>query len=123
MPYAILDEPFDISVYGMDEGVHILRDKLATAKYELMERYSSCSRNDLEADGITLRNAWEETKLKLIDEAKVSRTKELEIFSAYRFKDKNITEFAEAFAHLSVVKITKNNAFLLRPRGVEAYRT
>jgi 1-acyl-sn-glycerol-3-phosphate acyltransferase len=30
--YAILDEAFDISAHEMDEGIRILRDKLATAK-------------------------------------------------------------------------------------------
>jgi 1-acyl-sn-glycerol-3-phosphate acyltransferase len=117
--YAILDETFDISAHEMDDGIRILRDKLATAKYELIERYSNCSRNDLEADGISLRNAWEESKLKFISEAKDSRTKDLGIFSIYRYKDKNITEYAEAFAHLCNIEITRHNAFLLHPNRLE----
>lgn len=39
--YAIMEKPFDISQYDREEGMKVLRDKLATAKYELMEKYST----------------------------------------------------------------------------------
>jgi 1-acyl-sn-glycerol-3-phosphate acyltransferase len=48
--YGILDEPFDITIYEKDEGNRILRDKLAGAKFELMEKHSKFTRSELEAN-------------------------------------------------------------------------
>lgn len=117
--YAILDEPFDITEYECDKGMEILRDKMATLKFELMEKYSRFTRADLESNGKTIREAWEETKLKIIMEAdSVTRLTEYEdIHSTFRYKDRNITEYEEVFAHLQDIAITKNNAFLLRKWG------
>jgi len=115
--YAILDEPFDITVYGCDEGTQMLRNKLATLKFELMERYSSFSRSELESNGKSCKTTWEEIKRKIISEASnyTQKTEYSDLYSIYRFIDKNVTEYAEAFAHLCDIKITKHNAFLLRP--------
>ena len=77
-----------------------------------MEKYSCYSRTELETDGKTLRSAWEDYKYKLIAEVKYLLTPEHEL---YCYKDKNITEYTDAFAHLHDVVITKHNAFLLRP--------
>jgi len=119
--YAILGEPFDITVYGCDEGTQMLRDKLATLKFELMESYSSFLRSELEVSGKSCRTAWEEIKRKIISEAstRTQETEYKELYSTYRYIDKNITEYAEAFAHLCDIKITKHNAFLLRPDRLE----
>jgi len=114
--YAILDEPFDITAYNREEGIAILRDKMATAKFELMEKYSYYSRKDLEANGKSLRVSWEEYKEVMISQVKHYYPMEHEVF---QFKDKSIIEYAEAFAHLDVIEIKKENAFLLRPSRLE----
>jgi len=77
-------------------------------------RYSFLS--EIEDSDKTLRIAWENYKEHLIGQVKYYHPFEHEI---YRYKDKNITEYTEAFAHLNDIKITRDNAFLLRPRRVE----
>jgi hypothetical protein len=114
--YAVLDDSFDIAVYEKEEGIRILRDKMATAKYELMEAYSNFSRDELEAGGKSLRTAWEEHKETLIRQVKYYHPMEHEI---YQYKDNAITEYTKAFEHLEEIKITKDNAFLLRPNRTE----
>jgi len=119
--YAILGEPFDITEYVCEEGLEVLRDELATLKYAIMKEHSSYSRNDLEKDGKTLREGWDETKRQLVNEAHHSTQEQeyKELRSIHRYIDKNITEHAEAFAHLRDIEITKHNAFLLRPNRME----
>ena len=116
--YAILDEPFDISVYDKEKGLCVLRDKMGSLKFELMEQYSSFSRNELESAGKSLKAAWEEQKEVLLYESKHYRSKKHELYTPY-YIDKSITVYAEAFAHLRDIKITKDNAFLLRPDRFE----
>jgi hypothetical protein len=109
--YAVLDEPFEITTYSRVEGIGILRDKMATAKYELMEKYSNFSRSELETGGKSLETSFEEHKEKLMAQERYYPPLEHEV---YQFRDKNITEYAKAFAHLNTVNITRDNAFLLR---------
>lgn len=45
--YAKVCDAFDITQYERREGLDTLRDLMATAKYELMEKYSRCSRADI----------------------------------------------------------------------------
>ncbi len=89
----------------------ILRDKLATGKWELMEKYSKYSRVELEKQGGTLRDAWEENKRRLTGMVKNYSFREDELFV---YRDKNIVEYEDVFAHLNGIEIKKNNAFLLR---------
>lgn len=48
--YSILDEPFEITQYERQDGLRILRDKMATLKYELMEKYAVDKRSNYPKD-------------------------------------------------------------------------
>jgi len=109
--HAILDEPFNITAYSKIEGMLMLRDKMATLKYELMETYSSYARTDLESNGKTLQQTWEETKQKLIAEPKFLLTPEHEL---YRYIDRSVIEPSEAFAHLEQISLSPKTAFLFK---------
>jgi len=45
--YSILGEPIELSQYSEKEGLKVLRDSMASLKYELMERYSSSERKNI----------------------------------------------------------------------------
>lgn len=36
--YGIMEEAFEICAYGRETGLRVLRDKLATMQYEMMEQ-------------------------------------------------------------------------------------
>ena len=106
--YSILDEAFDICQYERQEGLNILRDKMATAKYELMEKYAQGNRNDI-GDASAY---WDDFLDKLV--ATANGLYDYEIEDTAQYIDKTITEPDEAFAHLQMLQPNRNNAFLLR---------
>jgi 1-acyl-sn-glycerol-3-phosphate acyltransferase len=116
--YAVLDDPFDITTYTKEDGITALRNKMTTARFELINEFSTFSRCELEADGKSLKYAWEERKKKLVSQAMPHHDMNYD-YSVYQYKDKNITEYTDVFAHLDSIEITKDNAFLLRAGGLE----
>ncbi len=44
--YGITEEAFDICKYDRVQGIQVLRDKMATMQYELMEEFGACSRRE-----------------------------------------------------------------------------
>lgn len=111
--YGIQDEAIDVSKYTEDEARKVLRDRLSTLKWELMERYSNYSninRQILEKEK-TLKEQWEEYKTKLKSEPKYY-IEEKE--KNYPFKDKNIISEDEVFSNLDNIEIKTNNAFVLK---------
>lgn len=44
--YGIREEAFNILQYGIEQGIQILRDKMDTMQYELMEKYGVAKRDD-----------------------------------------------------------------------------
>jgi len=114
--YAIRDEPFEIKGLPPSEAKIILRDKLATLQYELIEKFSVFSRKEFEVGGLSLKEQWINEVIRRKKEVKYY-IEEKEI--TYPYKDSTITEFTEVFAHLDTIKLTKENAFLLRPTRSE----
>lgn len=106
--YAIGDEPFAISEYSREKGLEVLRDKLATLKYELMDLYCHAKRSDIGNAKEYWKSFWD----KLVDEAKGLYIKEEEMRSA--FVDKTITTYEKAFEHLENIKYDAGNAFLVK---------
>ena len=110
--YGILDECFDITQYSRKEGMLVLKDKLATLRWELMEKYSPGYLKDMplpeEADAY-----WENYINGLMAEVKYY---EYEAELHTKFIDKNIVESSEAFAHLLDLQPNHNNAFLFNKR-------
>jgi 1-acyl-sn-glycerol-3-phosphate acyltransferase len=116
--YAVLDDPFDIATYTKEDGITALRDKMATIRFELLNEFSNFTRYELEADGKILKDTWEKHKKELVSQAMPHHDMNSD-YNVYKYKDKNVIEYKEAFAHLDYVKITKDNAFLLRPGRFE----
>lgn len=108
--YTILDKAFDICAYSRTDGLTILRDKMATAKYELMEKYARCSRSEIG----NAQQYWDTFLKRLIATAHGHYDEEIE--TTAHFQDKTITTPDEAFNHLQVVQPTIKNAFLFRKR-------
>lgn len=111
--YAILDECFDITKYSREEGMLVLKDKLATLRWELMEKYSVAYMKDMppaeEAD-----TYWENYINELMAEVKYY---EYETELRTKYIDKNIVEASEVFAHLSNLQPSYSNAFLFNKRN------
>ena len=90
--------------------MQILRDKMATMQYELMENYGTGSRDEFpygeEAD-----NYWQNFIDGLMAEAEFYDY-DIELHTKYR--PKGITNTKEAFAFREKIIPNRNNAFLFR---------
>lgn len=106
--YGILDKYFDITKYGREEGISILRDKMATLRWELMEEKSFATRS-IFPYGEDANDYWEEYINKLMSEVKFY---DYEIELHTKFVDKKTVSPKEAFAFINDLQLTKNNAFL-----------
>ena len=108
--YGITEEAFDICQYGREDGIQILRDKMATTQYELMEKYGTCSRNEFPYDEKTDKY-WADFIDGLMAEVEFYDY-ELELTTKYR--PKGITSRKEAFAFMEDLVPNKNNLFLFK---------
>ena len=109
--YAIVEESFDICKYDRQEGLNVLRDKMATAKYELMDKYAHGSRKEI-GDA---QQYWDNFLVELV--ATSNGLYDYEIENTAQYIDKTITEPSDAFAHLETLQPNLNNAFLLNKRN------
>lgn len=105
--HAIMDEPFDITKFERQEGLNILRDKMATAKFELMEKYAHANRCDLEP----INQYWNKYLEDLISTA--NGLYDYEIENTAQYKDKNEISEEEVFAPFKNVEYTSQNARVL----------
>lgn len=105
-------KPFDISQYDRKEGINILRDLMATLRYEIIEEKSTYLRDDLPKNE-KADEYWKKeidslmAEVEFYDYAEELHTK---------FIDKNITEYNDAFAHLQNISVNYNTAFLFNKR-------
>lgn len=108
--YAKTCDAFDICQYERQEGLNILRDVMASAKYELMEKYSKISR-------IQIGNAkmyWQSFLDDLVNQ--MLPFYDYEIENSSQFIDKNEITYYQAFEHLNDIIPRLNNAFLFNKR-------
>ncbi|MEE1124903.1 MAG: 1-acyl-sn-glycerol-3-phosphate acyltransferase [Acutalibacteraceae bacterium] len=110
--YGILDEAFDVTKFTREEGVKILREKMSSLRWELMEKYSKVNRSSLPY-GLEADQYWGNHINSLIEEVKFWDY-EGEILA--KFIDKTVTEPGVAFLHLNHLVPNKNNAFLFNKR-------
>lgn len=108
--YGIREEAFDICRYSREEGIKILRDKMATMQYEMIERFDKCKRSLLPY-GIEANEYWQSYIDSLVNEAKFYEH-ELEKHAKYR--EKGVTNKTEAFAFMEKLRPNAKNAFLYR---------
>ena len=110
MAYGIREEAFDICQYEKEEGIQVLRDKMATMQYELMESYGTCRRGEFPY-GDKADKYWKDFINGLMAEVKYYDY-EVELYTKYR--PKGITSLKEAFLFMDDLILNRNNAFLFR---------
>ena len=108
--YSKVCEPFDICEYDKQDGLDMLRDLMATAKYELMEEHSKISREEIG----NAKNYWENEMNELVNS--MLPFYDFEIENNSQFIDKNDVTYDDAFEHLYSVNPNTNNAFLYNKR-------
>lgn len=108
--YGILEETFDICQYEKEQGIQILRDKMATMQYELMEHYGTSSRNEFPY-GESADEYWDNFINGLMAEVKFY---DYEVELHTKYCPKGITSPKDAFAFMDIVAPNKNNLFLFK---------
>lgn len=108
--YGIMESAFDICSYEKYMGIQILRDKMATMQYELMDKYGRCRRSEL-LQGTEPDEYWKNYVDDLISQAEFYEY-ELELHTKYR--EKGVTLPEEAFSFMDKLIPSRENAFLLR---------
>lgn len=112
--YAIMEDAIDICKYDEQEGLEVLRDTLATLKWELMESYAQDTRDNV-LQRKTPQQYWDDYINFLISQADYYDYK---VENSAEFIDKRVTTSAEAFAHLDRLIPCRENAFLLRKKNM-----
>ena len=105
--------PTDDIFEKKDQLLTIMR----TMYYEMMEKYSSYERSELESDGQSIYEQWKALKMKLVADCDIARTGyHLDLADEKcigKAKVANsVTTHKEAFSHLEQLKLNKENAFL-----------
>jgi hypothetical protein len=108
--YASVLDAFDICQHDKQEGLNILRDKLATEKYELMDKYSHMNRSNIGNS----KQYWNNFLDELISTA--NGLYDYEIENVAHYQDKRETTYQQAFEHLNNIEINKQSAFLFNKR-------
>ena len=112
MVYGILEEAFDITAYDRKAGMTVLRDKLATLRWELMDKYANACRADL-PHGEEAARQWQAHIDSLMAEVKYY---DYDVELHTKFVDKTVTEPEDAFRHLDNLTPCRENAFLFNKR-------
>lgn len=110
--YGILDEAFDVTKFTREEATEILKSKMSSLRWELMEKYSKVKRSSIPY-GLEAEKYWENHINNLISEVDFW---DYEDELNAKFIDKTITEPSVAFLHLNHLVPTKNNAFLFNKK-------
>lgn len=108
--YSKVCEPFDICKFEKEAGLNKLRDIMATAKYELMEKYSKISRSEIKNTELFWENAIDE----LVDS--MMPYYDFEIENSSQYIDKNETTYEQAFEHLKTISPNLKTAFLFNKK-------
>ena len=110
--YGIRDKAFDITAYEKETGMLILRDKMATLQYQMMEQYGQSKRVDFPC-GKEAEDYWEKYIADLMAEVEFYEY-ELELHTKYR--ERGVVSPQEAFAFMKRLKPNLQNAFLFAKR-------
>lgn len=108
--YGITEEAFDICQYDREQGIQILRDKMATMQYELIEKYGVANRDDFPY-GEVADKYWTDFIDGLMAEAEFY---DYEVELTTKYRPKGITSPKDAFAFMEELVPNKNNLFLFK---------
>ncbi|MBE5952396.1 MAG: hypothetical protein E7260_12585 [Lachnospiraceae bacterium] len=106
--YGILEEAFDITAYDRAEGMEILKEKMGTMRWELMEKYSRAKRTEFPY-GEEAERYWKKYIDDLMAEVEFY---DYDIELHTKYVDKSVTSPKEAFAYMEKLKVKKETAFL-----------
>lgn len=93
-------------------------ESMTTMYWDLMDKYSHYSREELEQDGITLREQWQLLKKQLVADCDIDKVgykldlQDEKLIGKAKVLN-GVTTNEEAFRHLDDLTLSKNNAFLL----------
>ena len=110
--YAKVCDAFDITQYERQEGLDTLRDLMATAKYELMEKYSRCSRADIG----NAKEYWQNFLDNLVNQ--MLPFYDYEIDNSSQYLDKTDLKHMSVKKQYKKLKLNKDNVFLLNKRNI-----
>lgn len=108
--YAKTCDAFDICKYERQEGLNLLRDLMATAKYELMEEHSKVNRAKIGNAKVYWQNFIDDLVNQMLP------FYDYEIEDSSQYIDKSETTYSQAFEHLNHIIPNHNNAFLFNKR-------
>lgn len=108
--YSSMGEPFDIAAYGRAEGLAELRDRMCTLRYEIMEQYCTCTREEL-LQGKTPEAYWHSYIEGLISEVQCY---DRAVEDNAHFQEKGVYSAEEVFAPIWALEVKRENAFLWR---------
>lgn len=108
--YSKVCDAVDICRYDREEGLTVLRDLMATAKYELMEKHSKTSRADIG----NAEEYWNSFLNDLVNQ--MLPFYDYEIENTSQFIDENEITYSQAFEHLKSITPNLKTAFLFNKR-------
>lgn len=111
--FSILDAPFDITKFSRTDGVIVLRDKLSTLKWELMEKYSPSTLEEMPVPQ-DAETYWERYISSLWSEVEFH---DIDVENRSRYINKKIVEYSVVFAHLQYLHPSNSNVFLFNKRN------
>lgn len=104
--HTVIDDPIDITKMSEKEGLEILRDKMATWRYLMMEKYGQTTREQLIRGYNSSQEAWEDHLRRRVLTAD-RYDEEIELMADYRSSDKVRPE--EVFSPIANLEPTKEN--------------
>lgn len=108
--YVRVGDAFSVSNLERDEARELLKEKLATLKWELIERYSKCARTDLPY-GDEAESYWQEAMDALMAEVPFY---DYELEKHTKYVEKDLCPPEEAFAFFQTLTPRRENAVLFR---------
>lgn len=108
--YSKVCDAVDICQYERQEGLNVLRDLMATAKYELMEKYSKANRSDIGNAEAYWNNFLDDLVNQMLP------FYDYEIENSSQYIDKNEITYSQAFDHLNHISPNMNTAFLFNKK-------
>lgn len=106
--HIVVDDPIDISLYDQEEGIQVLRDKIATWYWLMMEKYGKTTRSEL------LKSYNCDDTLKIWEYVLEESEKNIIAIDSKAernavFKKKNIINSKDVFEPISKLSLTKSN--------------
>lgn len=104
--HTVVDDPIDISKMSEKEGIELLREKMGTWYYLMMEQYGQTTREELLEGYNSSQEAWEEHLKRRV---KTADRYDLEIELSADYRPKNKVRAEDVFESIATLEPTKEN--------------